>query len=131
VIAINRENLDIMRRQLELGYLAEIDVAAGEAALAQAEQSLPPLSSQLEQTRDLIRALAGNTPDRDVPETFELADLHLPEELPLSLPSQLVEQRPDVRIAEAQLHDASAQYGVAIANRLTGCSVPVADFSTW
>jgi NodT family efflux transporter outer membrane factor (OMF) lipoprotein len=123
VIAINRENLDIMRRQLELGYLAEIDVAAGEAALAQAEQSLPPLSSQLEQTRDLIRALAGNTPDRDVPETFELADLHLPEELPLSLPSQLVEQRPDVRIAEAQLHDASAQYGVAIANRLPQFSV--------
>jgi NodT family efflux transporter outer membrane factor (OMF) lipoprotein len=123
VIAINRENLGIMRRQLELGYLAEIDMAAGEAALAQAEQSLPPLSSQLEQTRDLIRALAGNTPDRDVPETFELADLHLPEELPLSLPSQLVEQRPDVRIAEAQLHDASAQYGVAIANRLPQFSV--------
>jgi NodT family efflux transporter outer membrane factor (OMF) lipoprotein len=123
VIAINRENLGIMRRQLELGYLAEIDVAAGEAALAQGEQSLPPLSNQLEQTRDLIRALAGNTPDRDVPETFELADLHLPEELPLSLPSQLVEQRPDVRIAEAQLHDASAQYGVAIANRLPQFSV--------
>ncbi len=123
VIAINRENLAIMHRQLVLGYLAEIDVAAGEAALAQAEQALPPLNKQLEQTRDLIRALAGNTPDNDVPETFELADLHLPEELPLSLPSQLVEQRPDVRIAEEQLHDASALYGVAIANRLPQFSV--------
>ena len=123
IIAINRDNLAIMRHQVELGFLAEIDVAAGEAALAQAELALPPLRKQLEQTRDLIRALAGNTPDRDVPETFELSDLHLPEELPLSLPSTLVEQRPDVRVAEAQLHDASAQYGVAIANRLPQFSI--------
>lgn len=126
VIANNRENLDIMHHQLALGYIAGIDVAAGEAALAQAEQALPPLRKQLEQTRDLIRALAGNTPDRDVPETFELSELHLPEELPLSLPSRLVEQRPDVRIAEAQLHDASAQYGVAIANRLPQFSIQAA-----
>jgi len=123
VVEINRENLDIMRRQLALGFVAEIEVAAQQAALAQTEQALPPLRNQLEQTRDLIRALAGNTPDRDVPETFDLADLHLPEELPLSLPSSLVEQRPDVRIAEAQLHDASAQYGVAIANRLPQFSI--------
>jgi NodT family efflux transporter outer membrane factor (OMF) lipoprotein len=121
--AINRENLDILRHLLALGSVAEIDVAAGEAALAQAELALPPLQNQLEQTRDLIRALAGNTQDKDVPETFELADLHLPEALPLSLPSTLVEQRPDVRIAEAQLHDASAQYGAAIANRLPQFSV--------
>lgn len=126
VIANNRENLDIMRRQLAMGYIAEIDVAAQEAALAQAEQALPPLRNQLEQTRDLIRALAGNTPDQDVPEIFELADLHLPEELPLSLPSKLVEQRPDVRIAEALLHDASAQYGVALANRLPQFSIQAA-----
>lgn len=120
---ISRENLAIMRRQLALGYVAQIDVEAGEVALAQSEQALPPLRAQLEQTRDLIRALCGNTPDADVPEKFELSDLHLPEELPLSLPSKLVEQRPDVRIAEAQLQDASAQYGVAIANRLPQFSI--------
>jgi NodT family efflux transporter outer membrane factor (OMF) lipoprotein len=57
-------------------------------------------------------------PNQDVAETFELADLHLPEALPLSLPSKLVEQRPDVRAAEAQLHYASAQYGVSIANKM-------------
>lgn len=118
VISINRENLEILQQQLKLGFVADIDVAAQEAALAQAEQALPPLAKQLEQTRDLIRALAGNTPDQDVPETFELSALHLPEELPLSLPSKLVEQRPDVRAAEAQLHYASAQYGVAIANKM-------------
>jgi NodT family efflux transporter outer membrane factor (OMF) lipoprotein len=118
VISINRENLEILRQQLELGFVAEMDVATQELALAQAELMLPPLTKQLEQTRDLIRALAGNAPDQDVPETFELAELHLPEELPLSLPSRLVEQRPDVRAAEAQLHNASAQYGVAIANKM-------------
>ena len=126
VIALNRENLVIMRKQQILGYVAEIDVAAQQATLAQAEQALPPLHKQLEQTRDLIRALAGNTPDQDVAETFELADLHLPEALPLSLPAKLVEQRPDVRAAEAQLHAASAQYGVAIANRLPQFSIMAA-----
>lgn len=118
IIAINHENLDIMHLQLDKGYVAEIDVAAQEALLAQSEQALPPLNKQLEQTRDLIRALAGNLPNHEIAETFELADMHLPEELPLSLPSTLVEQRPDVRSAEAQLHSASAQYGVAIASRL-------------
>jgi NodT family efflux transporter outer membrane factor (OMF) lipoprotein len=93
-------------------------VAAQEASLAQARQILPPLTKQLEQTRDLIRALVGNLPDQDVPETFTLDKLHLPTELPLSLPSKLVEQRPDIRAAEAQLHSASAQVGVAVAARL-------------
>jgi NodT family efflux transporter outer membrane factor (OMF) lipoprotein len=98
-------------------------VASQEAVLAQSEQALVPLRLQLEQTRDLIRALAGNTPDADVPETFDLAALHLPEELPLSLPSKLVEQRPDVRAAEEQLHAASAQYGVSIASLMPQFSI--------
>ena len=89
-----------------------------EMALAQAQALLPPLTRQLEQTRDLIRVLAGNAPDQDVPETFTLAALHLPEHLPLSLPSRLIEQRPDVLAAEAQVRSASAQVGVAVANRL-------------
>ena len=58
-----------------------------------------------------------------MPETFELAALHLPEELPLSLPSRLAEQRPDVRAAEEQLHAASAQYGVSIANLMPQFSI--------
>jgi NodT family efflux transporter outer membrane factor (OMF) lipoprotein len=70
---------------------------------------------QLEQTRDLIRALAGNLPNQDVAETFTLSSLHLPENLPLSLPSKIVEQRPDVRAAEQQMRSANADVGVAIA----------------
>lgn len=118
IISINRETLEIMQRQLERGYVAGLDVAAQEALLAQSEQMLPPLNKQLEQTRDLLRALAGNLPNQEIAEKFNLAELHLPQDLPLSLPSKLVEQRPDVRAAEAQLHSASAQYGVAIANRM-------------
>jgi len=126
IVAANRENLAILQKEQQLGYVSALDVAAQQAALAQSEQSLIPLQKQLEMTRDLIRALAGNLPDEDVPETFELASLHLPEDLPLSLPSRLVEQRPDVRLAEEQLHAASAQYGVAIANTMPQFSVTAA-----
>jgi NodT family efflux transporter outer membrane factor (OMF) lipoprotein len=118
IIDANRRSVEILRGQLRLGYAARLDVAAQEAALAQAEAQLPPLEKQLAQTRDLLRLLVGNAPDRDVPETFELSQLHLPQELPLSLPSKLIEQRPDVRAAEEQVHAASAQVGVAVANRL-------------
>ncbi len=118
VVIINKEILDLLRTQLKLGDVSNIDVAAGESSLASAEQALAPLQAQLAQTRDMIRALAGNSPDEEVDEKFELSDLHLPQELPLSLPSRIVEQRPDVRAAEEQMHYASAQAGVAVANRL-------------
>jgi NodT family efflux transporter outer membrane factor (OMF) lipoprotein len=84
---------------------------------------LPPLQTQLEQTRDLLRALVGQLPNQDVAETFELDALELPPELPLSLPAKLIEQRPDVRAAEAQLHAANAQVGVAVAAMLPQFSI--------
>lgn len=118
IVTANRDMLAILDKQFKLGAVARMDVAAQEAALAQSEQQLIPLQTQLEQTRNLIRALAGNLPSEDVPETFELSALQLPQELPLSLPSQLVEQRPDVKAAEALYHAASAQVGVAAAARL-------------
>ncbi|HTW38526.1 MAG TPA: efflux transporter outer membrane subunit [Steroidobacteraceae bacterium] len=118
IIEDNRRSVEILRGQLRLGYVMRLDVAAQEAALAQAQAQLPPLEKQLAQTRDLLRVLVGNAPDHDVPETFELSALHLPGELPLSLPSKLIEQRPDVRAAEEQVHAASAEVGVAVANRL-------------
>jgi NodT family efflux transporter outer membrane factor (OMF) lipoprotein len=118
IIESNAKSVEILNGQFRLGYAARLDVAAQESALAQVEQLLPPLEKGLEQTRDLIRVLAGNAPDRDVEERFELASLNLPEELPLSLPSKLVEQRPDVRAAEALLHAATADVGVAVAARL-------------
>ena len=87
---------------------------------------LPPLTKQLEQTHDLIRALVGGLPNDDLDMTFSLASLSLPRELPLSLPGQLIEQRPDVRAAEEQLHAANAQVGVAIADRLPQFTITAA-----
>ena len=118
IIGANEKSLSILENQFRLGSAIGIDVAAQEAALEQARALLPPLEKQYEQTRDLIRALVGNLPNQDVTATFTLATLHLPEEPPVSLPSKLVEQRPDVRAAEEQLHSASAQVGAALAAEL-------------
>lgn len=118
ILAANIQSLELVRRQLKAGYASRLDLALQENALAQATQQLSPLQKQLEQNRDLLRALVGSVQDIELPESFDLASLHLPADLPVSLPSQLVEQRPDVRAAEEQLRAASAQVGVAIANRL-------------
>jgi NodT family efflux transporter outer membrane factor (OMF) lipoprotein len=118
VIKINSEQLDVMRKQFDLGQIAQADVKAQEAALAQAQAGLPPLQKQLAQQRDLLAALAGQFPGENSTPVFDLADLQLPQDIPVSLPSKLVEQRPDVLSAEANLHAASALVGVAEANRL-------------
>jgi NodT family efflux transporter outer membrane factor (OMF) lipoprotein len=123
IIEADTKSLQILRDQLRLGFAMRIDVAAQEAALGQAKMLLPPLQKQLEQTRDLIRALAGNLPNQEVSETFELDALQLPPELPLSLPAKIIEQRPDVRAAEAQLHAANALVGVAVAAMLPQFSI--------
>jgi NodT family efflux transporter outer membrane factor (OMF) lipoprotein len=118
VIALERDSLGVLRRELELGAVAEGDVYAQEAALAQLETTLPPLRRQLQTARDALAALTGRLPADYTPLRFELDQLVLPQDLPLGVPSQLVERRPDVRAAEAQLHAATAQVGVAIANLL-------------
>jgi NodT family efflux transporter outer membrane factor (OMF) lipoprotein len=118
LIKINTVMVETLRRQLEKGAVTRGDVAVQEAALAQVKATLPPLRKALAQQRDLLAALAGGFPSEAPQPTFRLADLHLPGDLPVSLPSQLIEQRPDVRAAEEQLHAASAQVGVATANML-------------
>jgi NodT family efflux transporter outer membrane factor (OMF) lipoprotein len=118
IIKIETQALDILRKQLELGQVAGGDVAAVEATLAQAQATLPPLQKQLAVQRDLLTALIGRLPSQEPTEKFELASLQLPTDLPVSLPSKLVEQRPDIQSAEAQLHAASASIGVAVAAML-------------
>jgi NodT family efflux transporter outer membrane factor (OMF) lipoprotein len=118
LIQINTSILEILRNQFAHGYVGRLDVAAQESQLAQVTATLPPLLKQLAQQRDLLAALSGGFPSQGLPEHFELANLRLPTELPVSLPSKLVEQRPDVRQAEENLHFASAQIGIARANRL-------------
>lgn len=130
IVDFNDKALQILRAQLQLGYAMRIDVANQEAALAQAKALIPPLRKQYEQTRDLIRALVGNLPNEEVPETFELQSLQLPRELPVSLPAKIIEQRPDVRVAEAALHAANAQVGVAVADMLPQFSITAAAGGT-
>ena len=118
IIGIERDLLDILKRQFSFGQAAQADVLAQDAALAQSEELLPPLEKQLAQQRDLLTSLAGQLSVDEIVQKFDLAHLKLPSNLPVSLPSRLVDQRPDVRAAEANMHTASAQVGVAIAARL-------------
>ena len=123
LIRINSKMLEILRNQLKTGYENLIDVAAQEAALAQVLATLPPLRKALQQNRDLLSALLGRLPSQEPSQTFRLAELHLPADLPVTVPAKLVEQRPDVRSAEEQLHSASALIGVAVANMLPNLTV--------
>jgi NodT family efflux transporter outer membrane factor (OMF) lipoprotein len=117
-IRLETRLLEILRRQQSLGQAAGADVAAQEAALAQAQLTLPPLRKQLAQQRDALTALAGHYPSEEIAATFHLDDLALPLDLPVSIPAKLVQQRPDVRAAEETMHSASAQIGQAVAARL-------------
>jgi NodT family efflux transporter outer membrane factor (OMF) lipoprotein len=117
-IKVETSLLGILNRQLNLGQAAGADVAAQQAALAQAQLLLPPLQKQLDQQRDALTALAGRYPSEEIEATFDLQGLALATDLPLSIPSKLVSQRPDVRQAEENLHAASAQIGQAIAARI-------------
>lgn len=118
IIADAQAILNIAERQQALGQIAGSDVAAQRVLLAQAQAALPPLEKQLAIQRDALKALVGKLPAQDLAQTFRLADLTLPRDLPVSLPSRLVAQRPDIRMAEENLHAASAAIGVATANML-------------
>jgi NodT family efflux transporter outer membrane factor (OMF) lipoprotein len=117
-IRVERSLLEILRKQLALGQAAGADVAAQEAALAQAQINLPPLLKQLDAQHDALTIFAGRFPSQEIEQNFELEGLTLPLDLPVSLPAKLVQQRPDVRQAEENLHAASAQIGQAVAARI-------------
>ena len=108
----------LVQQQRHLGTASDLDVLSQQALEAQTAQTLPPLQKQLGQTHDALTALMGRLPSDELQESFQMDDLTLPADLPLSLPSKLVEQRPDVREAEENLHMASAAVGVAIADLL-------------
>jgi NodT family efflux transporter outer membrane factor (OMF) lipoprotein len=126
VIEAETEILTAFRRQKALGQASGLDVAAQEAALAQAEALLPPLDKQLAQQRDQLAYLTGRAPSEITETALDLDRLTLPATLPVSLPSTLVAHRPDILAAEANLHAASAQVGVAIAARLPAFNLTAA-----
>ena len=129
IIKAETEQLTVVRHQFEVGGATKADVLTQESEVATTEATLPPLRKQLEQQHHVLLALIGGFPGQDGRDRIELSALRLPRNLPVSLPSQLVEQRPDVRAAEAQLHQASALIGVAVANRLPQFTL-TADYGT-
>ena len=118
IIKIESDQLTVVQNQFNVGAAAKTDVLTQQSEVATTQATLPPLQKQLEQQHHVLLALIGRFPNEAANDRLTLAALKLPTDLPLSVPSQLVEQRPDVRSAEAQLHQASANIGVAIANRL-------------
>ena len=118
IIDVQTQALDLMTQQFELGAVARGDVLAQQSQLNQTQATLPEFQKQLAQIHTQLTVLLGRYPAEDTPSGVTLLDLSLPQELPLSLPSDLVNQRPDVRAAEASLHQASANIGVATANML-------------
>lgn len=118
LLQLQHQLTETVQRQRRLGTASDLDVLAQQSAEAQTAENLPPLQKQLGQTRDALTALLGRLPSDEPQETFRLDELTLPTDLPVSLPSKLIEQRPDVRQAEENLHAASAAVGVALANML-------------
>lgn len=112
------QNVDILRKQLNFGGASQAALQQAITLLAQARARIPPLQKQLAMTEDLLATLTGHFPSQMPALNITLDDLTLPASLPVSLPSRLVKQRPDVRAASARLHQASAAIGVAIANIL-------------
>jgi NodT family efflux transporter outer membrane factor (OMF) lipoprotein len=110
--------LDIIARRVTAGGASRTDLAQQQATLANTLATLPPLRNQLAQLRNQLATYTGSLPAEFDSQPFTLDALQLPVEVPMSLPSKLVEQRPDVREYEALLHEATAQVGVATANML-------------
>ncbi|HEY2662026.1 MAG TPA: efflux transporter outer membrane subunit [Caulobacteraceae bacterium] len=115
ILEIDRENLDLVRKERQAGAVADSDVVVAESQLA-ADQTLEPgLNQQLSTAKHALSVLIGRAPGDWSPPDFDLAALTLPSRLPVSLPSELIHQRPDIQASEDQLHVASAQIGIATA----------------
>lgn len=115
LIALQREQVRLAQVQYRAGTQPYSDVLSLQSQLATYEGSIPPLEQKLDQADDLLATLVGRTPAGWSPPRIELQQLNLPGSLPVSLPSDLVRQRPDILIAEAAAHAASADVGVATA----------------
>ncbi len=112
----DEESLKILKEQYALGAIPLTSVLTQQSEVATTRASLSPLEQNLAQQLHALSVLIGEFPSEDRLPVFNLYQLHLPTRLPISMPSALVRQRPDIRAAEATLHNTSAQIGVATAN---------------
>ena len=116
ILVNDQRNLDLVKTAQVGGTSTMVDVTTAQTQLANDRTLLPPLRQQLSVARDALAVFVGRTPADWSPPDFDLAGLALPPVVPVSLPSELVRQRPDILAAEAQLHVSAAQLGVATAN---------------
>jgi NodT family efflux transporter outer membrane factor (OMF) lipoprotein len=117
VLAVQEEEAAVIEKRARLGSASRLDSLAQQEQIARTRATIPPIEAQLARTRHLLSVLAGRFPgDPDAPPVFELSSLDLPKTLPVSLPSALVRQRPDIRSAEELMRSAGAGVGVATAN---------------
>jgi NodT family efflux transporter outer membrane factor (OMF) lipoprotein len=117
VLEAQQKQAAVIDKQFELGAIPRSTVLLQRNQAAQTAASVPALEKALAQTRHQLSVLAGKLPSESGMPEFQLDSLTLPQDLPVSLPSALVRQRPDIRASEALLHEASAQIGVATANQ--------------
>jgi NodT family efflux transporter outer membrane factor (OMF) lipoprotein len=115
VLGFEQHQLDLLQRQFQLGAIPKANVLSQQSLVAGTEATVPGLDKQLAQTRHLLAVMIGQLPSEAKLPQFTIENLHLPTDVPVSLPSDLVRQRPDLRASEALLHSASAQVGVATA----------------
>jgi NodT family efflux transporter outer membrane factor (OMF) lipoprotein len=119
LVGFLQEQERITTAQAKAGIVPYSNLLSIQTQLATTEATLPPLRQQLAHTRHLLTTLAGRYAGEDwAPPRVSFAELTLPNQIPVSVPSDLVRQRPDILVAEAQLHSASAQIGVATAAML-------------
>jgi NodT family efflux transporter outer membrane factor (OMF) lipoprotein len=116
ILTTERDQLAIVQRQHSVGAASQADVLTQQAQVSQLESTLPGLHKSVAQAGHRLAVLSGQTPDHAGTADLTLSKLTLPAQLPVSLPAKLVRQRPDVLASESQLHQASAQAGVATAN---------------
>ena len=118
IIDLQNELLGSLQRQQEHGQISSEGVIVQQSSVAQSRLLLAPLQKQLDQQRHQLAFLTGRFPSEGVLAKFRINSFTLPRRLPLSLPADLVWQRPDIRAAAANLRASNAEIGVAIANRL-------------
>jgi NodT family efflux transporter outer membrane factor (OMF) lipoprotein len=117
ILATQEEQLEMLNKQLVLGGISRTSVLAQQTQIEQTKALLPSLGKELDQTRHRLTVLIGKLPSEggSIPQ-FDIQKLNLPTDLPVSLPSSLARQRPDVQAVEALLHAAGARVGVATAD---------------
>ena len=116
LLALQQQQLTITEKRVEAGGLPRYYINQQRTLVEQTRASIPPLQQQLDVVNHQLATLIGKTPADAHIDGINLDSLHLPEKLPVSLPSSLVRQRPDIRAAESLMHQASANVGVATAN---------------